>query len=667
MPAIFEIARDGGSLLCHFEGETVLIEPWGPDSARVRATHEGPIRDDMISALLPLGDDRSAVSIWIADEGDGIVRNGEFEVRATPSGVLAFSNARTGELLLREKAIHKLSVPARSYSSPQGELLHTVASFEAYDGEHFYGLGQHQHGRLDQKGSVIDLVQRNTEVSIPFLLSSRGYGFLWNNAAIGRVELGSTGTRWVAEATLQIDYWVTAGRTPAAILANYARATGNAPNLPEWATGYWQSKLRYASQDELLATAREYRERGLPLSVIVIDFFHWTRQGEWRFDPEQWPDPAAMVAELRDLGVQPVVSVWPTVSRLADTWPEMWSSGFIIRNLRGAAGQMYFVDNGSTDGLYMHYYDSTNPDARKFIWERVREGYVRYGIDAFWLDACEPEIVPLSPDNLRFHAGTGLAVANIYPRDHARAFFDGLRSEGVDDVFLLCRSAWAGSQAFGAALWSADIESTWEAFRSQIPAGLNASLSGIPWWTHDIGGFRGGDPSTVEFRELLVRWFQFGAFSPLFRMHGHRQPVVDDFAGGPNEVWSYGDEAYDILRSYMELRERLRPAISGWMREAHERGIPPMRPLFLEFPDDPAAYDVADQYLFGPDLLVAPVTELGARCRSVYLPAGAEWTNAWTGAAHEGGQVIEVDAPLEQIPLFLRDGAKLPIVSQQAV
>ena len=218
-----------------------------------------------------------------------------------------------------------------------------------------------------------------------------------------------------------------------------------------------------------------------------------------------------------------------------------------------------------------------------------------------------------------------------------------------------------GSQRFGVAVWSADIDSTFASLRSQVRAGLNMAVSGIPWWTHDIGGFRGGDPANAEFRELLVRWFQFGAFSPIFRMHGHRLPHVNDFAGGPNEVWSFGEEAYGILRGYLALRERLRPYVMSLMKAAHEDGIPPMRPLFLEFPEDPTCYDVEDQYLFGPDLLVAPILEAGARSRTVYLPTGPTWTDAWTGAAHDGGQTIVVDAPLERIPLFLRDGAHLPI------
>jgi alpha-D-xyloside xylohydrolase len=518
---------------------------------------------------------------------------------------------------------------------------------------------------LDQKGCVIDLIQRNTEVTIPFLLSSRGYGFLWNNPAIGRVELGASATRWVAEAASQIDYWITAGDTPADILTSYADVTGHAPMLPDWAAGFWQSKLRYSSQEELEAVAGEYHRRGLPLSVIVIDFFHWTRHGEWQFDPDQWPDPSGMVETLEELGVRAMVSVWPTVNRLSANFQEMWQKGYIVHNKMGAPAHMYFIDNQAEEGIYVHYYDPTHPDARKYVWEKVKNGYYRHGIKVFWLDACEPEMVPFEPANLRYYAGDGEAVANIYPLEHTRGFWEAMKSEGEQDIVFLCRSAWAGSQRYGAAVWSGDILSTFPTLRDQVKAGLNMGLSGIPWWNSDIGGFRGGDPTSPEFRELIVRWFQFGAFCPIFRLHGHRLPNTDDFGGAANEVWSFGEEAYHILSDYMFIRERLRPYIMKQMRCAHETGIPPMRPLFVDFPADDGCYQVDDQYMFGPDLLVAPVVEAGARSREVYLPAGSTWKDAWTDIVYEGGQSITAAAPLEQIPLFLRDGAELPIREEE--
>ncbi len=282
----------------------------------------------------------------------------------------------------------------------------------------------------------------------------------------------------------------------------------------------------------------------------------------------------------------------------------------------------------------------------------------KHGIKSWWLDACEPEINPRDFDNLRYYSGNGLAVANIYPLLHEQAFYDGMRAEGEEEIISLCRSAWAGSQRYGAALWSGDIASTFEALQTQVRAGLNVGLSGIPWWTTDIGGFHGGDTRTPYFRELIVRWFQYGVFCPLFRLHGFRMPNEKFWdTGGDNEVWSFGEEAYAIITELMLLRERLRPYIMEQMHLAHEQGTPPMRPLFFDFPEDEMSWAVDDQFMFGPDLLVAPVLYEGARSRDVYLPAGT----AWTDERVDGGQRITADAPLERIPLYLRAGRQLPI------
>jgi alpha-D-xyloside xylohydrolase len=643
--------------------EIVRIEPWGRDSLRVRSTLCGELRDDLFSVLQPPLEVEVQITI---DEQGATISNGALTAHISRSGRIRFFQTASGDELLAEMPSERATrLPARSFRAVQGNLFHLEARFCSYKQERFYGLGQHQHGRLDQKGCVIDLVQRNTEVCIPFLLSSRGYGFLWHNPAIGRVELGETETRWVASATAQLDYWITAGSTPAEIMEHYADATGHAPAFPEWAAGFWQSKLRYRTQDELLSVAREYRQRGLPLSVIVIDFFHWTLQGDWRFDPEAWPDPQALVHELEAMGVKVMVSVWPTVNPLSENFAEMEARGLLVRTERGVPALMVFLDNRPEGPAYLRYYDATNPEARQFIWEQVRDHYYRYGIKNWWLDACEPEMHPLDPDNLRFHLGNGLAVANAYPLLHERGFFEHMHAAGETGLLNLCRSAWAGSQRYGVAVWSGDINSTFEALQAQVRAGLNMGLSGIPWWTTDIGGFYGGDPDSPSFRELLIRWFQYAVFCPLFRLHGQREPARFDesmkLTGGPNEVWSFGDEAYAILRDFLFLRERLRPYILEQMQLAHERGIPPMRPLFFDFPEDGAGTTVDDQFLFGPDLLVAPILLEGARSREVYLPAGTVWTDAWSEHTLDGGQVITAEAPLARIPLYVRADARLPI------
>jgi len=680
--------REGNALIWRMSNETLRLEPWGQDSLRVRATETSAIRDDLPGALLVQASNGAEIEI---DGSRGIIRNGliaaEINAQSGHTGArvpsraaLRFFRSDTGEELLAEIPSYFPRPEARQFDPAGGDLSHLQVRFKAYEGERIYGLGQHQHGRLDQKGLVIDQLQYNSEVCIPFLLSSRGYGFLWHNPAVGRVELGADQTRWVAEATPQMDYWITAGDTPADILARYADATGHAPAFPEWAAGFWQCKLRYRTQEELLAVAREHKRRGLPMSVIVSDFFHWSMQGDWRFDPETWPDPAAMVRELGEMGIRLMVSVWPTVNPNSENYQEMARRGLLIRTEHGVAVHMDFMDTEPEGVVYVSYYDATHPEARQYIWDRLRENYYNLGIKVWfwdrlrenyydlgikvwWLDACEPEIRPRDPGNLRLHTGNGLSSINIYPMHHERGVFEGMRSVGEEEIITLCRSGWAGSQRWGACLWSGDIQSSFEALQVQVRAGLNVGLSGIPWWTTDIGGFFGGDITTPYFRELVVRWFQYGAFCPVFRLHGFRLPNADvGLSGGPNEVWSFGNQAYEIIRDLLFLRERLRPYIMAQMRVAQERGAPPMRPLFFDFPEDEGCSGIDDEFMFGPDLLVAPVLHEGATSRKVYLPGGAVWRDPWDDAVYDGGQSIVAPAPLDRIPLYMRGDAKLPIL-----
>jgi alpha-D-xyloside xylohydrolase len=651
-------------LIWEMAQEKIQIEPWGPDAFRARGKLNRSIgAEDPVNALLPLEQPEPIINI---DTDRASIKNGALTAQITSHGTVRFVNNQTGKEIIAE-TWQNFPQPERRFKALDGDHFRVQLKFRAYDDEKFYGLGQRKHGKLDQKGCVIDLLQLNSKVSIPFVLSNRGYGFFWNNPAVGRVELGENHTRWIAESTTKLDYWITLGETPAQITERYADATGHAPELPEWAAGFWQCKLRYETQDEIMSVARSYKERGLPLSVIVIDYFHWTLQGEWRFDPTNWPDPAGMVRELEEMGIKVMVSVWPTVNGVSENYTEMRERGMLIETNRGFPAHWNLTDSNAP-GLPapVYFYDATNPEAREFFWDRIEQGYHQHGIKVFWLDACEPEMYPTDPENLRYHLGNGLAVTNIYPRMQAQAFYEGLKSSGEDEIITLCRSAWAGSQKFGAAVWSGDIGSTFEELQAQVRAGLNIGLSGIPWWTTDIGGFHGGDPQSPYFQELIVRWFQFGVFCPLFRLHGNRLPADLNkywLSGGPNEVWSFGDTAYEIITGLLHLRERLRPYIMNQMTAAHERGTPPMRPLFYDFPEDAAAWTVEDQFMFGPDLLVAPVLFEGATNRRAYLPTGNSWRSPWSGETYAGGQWLAVEAPLNRIPVFLRGAADLPILA----
>jgi alpha-D-xyloside xylohydrolase len=361
-----------------------------------------------------------------------------------------------------------------------------------------------------------------------------------------------------------------------------------------------------------------------------------------------------------------MVSIWPTISPLSENFADYRDQGLLVGSDQGVEFHQTIQDKRMETPMPVAFYDPTNPRTRQYVWDLVKQNYLDLGIKVFWLDASEPELNPATPANLSLWAGPGAEVANIYPRDNARLYAEGMAAAGQEPTVLLCRSAWAGAQKYGAAVWSGDIPATWLSLRQQIRAGLNVAISGIPWWTTDIGGFHGGDHRDPAYQELMIRWFQYGVFCPLFRLHGDREPRTPTSSaqtGGPNEVWSFGDQATAIITDLLHLRERIRPYIHEQMRLAARDGLPPMRPLFVDHPDDPGAWAVEDEFLFGPDILVAPVAEPGRRSRPVYLPAGARWVDVATGEVHEGGVTIEADAPIERIPVFLREGSTVPVVA----
>ena len=661
----YEGKTEGNRIIWETAGELVYIEPYGRDAIRFRSSKslriDGELNWTLEEPAPPQG------VIIEADDEKASMTNGKIQVTITGDGTVTYRNTRTGKVLLEEYWIdgraHTAPLRrAREYRVTSGNQFKISLYFKAEPGEHFYGMGQDANDCFDLKGSTVELLQKNGKCTIPYTYSSRGYGFIWNNPAIGRAEFVNNHTMWHVQCAQQIDYVVIAGDTPGEINEKFTAITGRAPMLPEWAAGFWQCKLRYETQEELLQVAREYKRRGLPVSVMVIDYFHWTMQGEWKFDPEKWPDPKAMVSELESMGIKLMVSIWPTIDPRSENYAYMREHNYILRGERGVdVVFMFFVPQT--------YVDTTHPGAREFFWSRAKQNYYDYGIRTFWLDEAEPEMRPYDYDNVRMYLGNGEEVSNIYCVGVAKAFYDGLKAQG-EEVCNLVRCAWLGSQRYGIVLWSGDIASTFDSLRKQLKAGLNVAMCGIPWWTTDIGGFINGDPESEEFRELIIRWFEFGVFCPIFRLHGFRLPYpVRDIlnpdgycgSGGPNEVWSFGKKAYEIIRRYMYIREGLKPYIMSQMKLASEDGTPVMRPLFYDFCGDGNVYDIGDEYMFGPDLLVAPVVEQGARKRMVYLPEGCRWKDAGTGMVYDGGTRIEADAPLDTIPLFLKEDAELSV------
>lgn len=665
MEGIFN--KDGSRLCYYYDDEKVWIEPWGDNSLRVRSTRMANMPLENWALL----ETESKAEIKL-DEKTASIVNGKIKAIVTSSGKLTFYNQR-GDIILQEfvrnftdwtaEYVSALEIYAREFKPLIGGDYKLTMRFESLDpNEKIYGMGQYQQQNLELKGTELELAHRNSQSSIPFMVSSLGYGFLWNNPAIGRVTFGKNITLWQAESTKLLDYWVTAGDTPAEIVEAYSSVTGTVPMMPDFAMGFWQSKLRYQTQEELLEVAREYKRRELPISVIVADFFHWPTQGDWKFDSTYWPDPEAMIKELNDMGIELLVSIWPTVDSRSENFDEMMQKGYLIRTERGL--RVGIIDKrGATI-----FFDPTNPGSREFVWQKAKQNYYDIGVRMFWLDESEPEYCVYDFDNYRYYLGPNLQIGNIYPAMYAKTFFDGMKNEGQENIINLIRCAWAGSQRYGALLWSGDINSSFTSFREQLVAGLNMGMSGIPWWTTDIGGFHGGDSSDPKFKELLIRWFEWGTFCPVMRLHGTRKPLKPQFgttggamcrSGADNEVWSFGDEVYRISKKYLFIRERIKPYVKLLMEAAHKHGTPVMRPLFYDFPKDEKAWECEDAYMFGPDLLVAPVMYSEAVTRSVYLPEGTEWEDVWTGQRFNGGQQITVNAPIDIIPLFSKPGSSI--------
>ena len=667
--------QENKALIAKRAGETLRIEPWGPDALRVRAFmyDDASSRDWALTETPAASDSRITIGeedFWV---GDGTISktpcaeivNGRIRATVNFAGVLSFY--RDGSLILREyfrfyggtlaKTSRCLKIVNREWKGIIGASDYQLTvRFDPNEGEKIYGMGQYQQPCLDLKGSMLELAQRNSQISVPFMVSSLGYGFLWNNPAVGRVTFAANQTEWIARATKQMDYWITAGDGPKDILEKYTAVTGRAPMFPENLMGLWQCKLRYRTQDEVLEVARKYREEGIHIDQIVIDFFHWTVQGDWKFDKTYWPDPKAMIDELHAMGIRVIVSVWPSVDRRSENFGPMMERGLLIRTERGAA-QTYDYQGDCVE------IDPFNPETRKYIWEVCKRNYADLGIDGFWLDNSEPDYGVYDFENYRYCEGPALTCSNLYPQMFSRAFFEPMNEGAKEAPVNLLRCGWAGSQKYGNVIWSGDVPSTFESFREQLQAGLNIGLAGIPWWTTDIGGFMTDDVNDPDFRQLLIRWYQFAVYSAVLRMHGDRGPYnippLDDrdwgggylHTGQPNELWSYGEENYRIMRKYYDVRIALHDYIRELYKEAHETGAPLIRTMFFEFPQDGKCWELQDQYMFGSRYLVAPVLYLNQFEREVYLPAG-EWKNINTGEKLQGGKTVAVKAPIDEIPVF---------------
>lgn len=551
-----------------------------------------------------------------------------------------------------------------------------AATFDSPSDEHFYGLGQQQQGALDLRDHRVTCWHEYSaiggeNVCVPFMVSSRGYGLIWDNPSKTTVDLGFNQQNvWSSEVGDRVSFFVIAGEHTDDIYKGYRQLTGTTHMLPKATYGYIQSKAIYPTQEQILAVAKGYRDRHLPLDVLVVDFLNMTQQGELDLDPARWPDAAAMNDQLHAMGIKTLLSVWPHFAPGTRYYDMLRDKGWLVRNAQGTP------DSGGFKDVIGPNIDTTNPEAAKWFWERIRDRYLKPDhFDYVWLDETEPDIDPAKDF---FSIGSGSRFYNVYPLFHTASVYEGFRRDFGDSrrVMILARAAYLGAQRNGTVFWSSDIVSTWDMLKRSIPAGLNFTASGMPYWDTDIAGFfspaipadyharhkplidgsdvRGTIGNYEDYPELFVRWFEWGAFQPIMRAHGERDH---------NEVWSYGKQAEPILAKYLRLRYQLLPYTYSLGYQSYQTGAPYMRALFMDFPQDPVAANIPDEYMFGPAFLVAPVTEQGATQRTVYLPAGSDWYNFWTNERIKGGQTITASAPIDTLPLFVRAGSIVPLGS----
>jgi len=632
----------------------------------------------------------------------------------TATGALSFSSVDGNAVLTEPSQGGKaFDVP----SSAESKTWQIQQTFLSPSDEALYGLGQHQEGIFDVRGVPIRLHQANTNISIPFLLSSKGYGLLWNNPSLtdfnpadqaiaidpkttsGKFTTAAKGvygfllssdnrdrlslrvdgqpvidleniwtpssasgvmtldankeydvsaqggpggvqlsvrppqdtTTFRSEVGQAIDYYFFYGPDLNRVISQYRALTGEAPLFPKWAYGYWQCRERYHSQQEILDTAAEFRKRQIPVDVLVQDWQYWGKYG-WnatKFDEDNYPQPKEMLDQLHANELHMMISVWSRFGEDTDVYKRMKAHDFLVP---GTVWTDFF-----------------NPAAQSAFWSALKEGIFQDGMDAWWMDASEPEFDVLK--GKQTFLGSGESVRNAYPLYVTKAIYEGQRaSTDRKRVVILTRSAFAGQQRNAAASWSGDISANWLTLRRQISAGLSFSMSGMPYWTSDIGGFfRPKDQYTSEaYHELLIRWFEYGTFCPVFRVHGYQSNA---------ELWNYGPQVENILTEYDQLRYRLLPYIYSTAWGVTKKGESLMRSLPLEFSSDPGARAISDQFLFGPALLISPVTTEGAKQRTLYLPAGSSWVDFWTGKRVKGGQTINAEAPLDLLPIYAKAGS----------
>ncbi|MCU7550077.1 DUF5110 domain-containing protein [Chitinophagaceae bacterium LB-8] len=566
------------------------------------------------------------------------------------TGKVAFSNLNGGQLFTEKDYGTQFTaikdVNKNTYSVRQ--------AFRLDKDEVIYGLGQQQNGKISQRGQKVFLRQDNMKVCIPFFQSVKGYGVFWDNYAPTTFLDNPQETSFDSEVGDCSDYYFLYGSSADGVITQLRDLTGQAPLMPLWVYGFNQSRERYKTQFELVDVVKKYRSLKVPLDGIIQDWQYWGKDSNWNamgFDRSTFPDPKSMVDSVHQLNAHIFIVAWPGFGPQTKQYAEFKNKKMLIDF------ETWPPRSGTTP------YDVYNPVARDIYWSYLNKGVFSLNSDAWWLDSSEPDHVNLKEKDfdLPTYLGTFRSVRNAFPLQHVGGVYDHQRQTTSDKrVMILTRSAFAGQQRYGANTWSGDVGSNWQTFRKQIPAGLNFSLCGIPYWNTDIGGFfagafvKGGGAKNPEFQELYTRWMQFATFTPMMRSHG---------TDIPREIYQFGNRGewpFDVQEKFINLRYHLLPYLyaTAWNVTSHSGSI--MRALYMDFVNDKKVYDIENEYLFGKSFLVSPVTDKGAATQSVYLPAGAVWYDFWTGERTEGGKAVNKETPIDIIPLYVKGGSIIP-------
>ena len=576
------------------------------------------------------------------------------------SGVVSFFNAK-GEPLLSEKGKPEFT----DFDDAGTKTFAIKQSFILDKDEPLYGLGILQNGKMSQRNQTKHLVQGNVEDVVPFVQSVKGYGLFWDNYSPTNFADKAEGTSFQSEVGDCIDYYFMYGGNADGVVAQMRALTGQVPMFPLWTYGYFQSKERYKSQEETVGVVRKYRELGVPLDGIIQDWQYWGHNYLWNamdFKNPLFNEPQKMINDVHGMNAHMLISIWSSFGPMTKPYRELDKKGMLFNF---STWPQSGLETWPPDMEYpsgVRVYDAYNPKARDIYWKYLNEGIFKLGMDGWWMDSTEPDHLDWKPEdfNTKTYLGSFRKVRNAYPLLTVGGVYDNQRAVTSDKrVFILTRSVFAGQQRYGANVWSGDIGSSWESLRNQIPAALNVSLTGIPYWNSDIGGFFSANkfPEGVKdpaFHELYVRWMQFATFTGMMRSHG---------TNTPREIFMFGERGYwafDAQEKMINLRYRLLPYIYSTSWKITSEGESLMRALFSDFPEDKEVLDLGDEYLFGKSILVAPVTS-ETRSRSLYLPAGTRWIDFWTGEVQDGGCEITRETPVDIIPLYVKAGSIIPV------